>query len=107
MTKPSRDPGQMGIMCRFRPIRQIETAFASGPRFERPCSLGARRRAESERVWGGRARNSGRSGPDPALRIETESVERPPWRARGGGLAAQCVNDKAPVTFDEGLELPD
>ena len=49
----------------------------------------------------------GRSARDPALRSETESADTPPWHASGGGFAARSVNDKAPVTFDEGLELPD
>jgi hypothetical protein len=52
-------------------------------------------------------RKPSRLGRDPALGIETESAEPPPQHARRGGLAARCVNDKAPVTFDEGLELPD
>ena len=47
----------------------------------------------------------GGSDPDPVLGIEIESAEPPPWRARGGGLAARPVNDKAPVCFDGGLEL--
>jgi hypothetical protein len=48
-----------------------------------------------------------RSERDPALRIEAESAEPPPRHARGADAAARSVNDKAPVTFDEGLELPD
>lgn len=47
----------------------------------------------------------GRSERDPALRIEAESAEPPPRHARRGVLTARPVNDKAPVTFDEGLEL--
>jgi hypothetical protein len=47
-----------------------------------------------------------RSDRHPALRIEAESTEPPPRHAKGGESAPRSVNDKAPVTFDEGPKLP-
>ena len=49
--------------------------------------------------------NPSRSERYPDLRIEAESAEPPPRHGNGGDSAARPVNDKAPVTFDEGLEL--
>lgn len=57
-------------------------------------------------AWEFGAPKPGRSDRDPALGIETDSAESPPRYAKGVGTGARPANDKAPVTFDEGLELP-
>ena len=56
-------------------------------------------------AWEFGAPKPGRSDRDPALGIETDSAESPPRYAKGVGTGARPANDKAPVTFDEGLEL--